>query len=544
MKLLVFTTFLIIFFLASCNEKESLTENTDSQVESLSALKDKDEALAQFRNELLVLLQNQDFRSLLKDEIGKKFDSQYDIIYDFIKEKEIIASSLKSSSTTNKLSVRSFFSKELKIEDKSLFKRPIQISIPVHFEDWDPLKSIPPVVILPADFNEDAYDEVEAICEDGSIIKLSTNVAPDFPVILICEAERVDEDMNLTVDNNGILQPKEKRIKAFDAYLNADKHLKSARIEADPFIIIYEDTLPIVTHNNEKSVNAIQFIGAGDYQYSFEQLIENNSIIQAPADNDIRLTYSAANRIELDWPSIPNANGYYVAYMSNIDSNWKYKFFPNAKAIFANLDETEEYSFQIHTVRGQYCSDNSVTQSKIVSGRNKNQAEYIDKIYISKAYFRSIEFWGYQHVELDIKGTRALEDLTTSEITDCRSYYVVSDDNVQGKTYHNHHFIFYWDVDAIGQSYSLTFVEDDGSGTADDIIASVDLITKAFLPSQYKTVWDKTFGTFQKIYEIAAKDEKIGTLQIKWHQPNSQVCEIHGSSFVVTMDHDKSGILF
>jgi len=380
MKLLVFTTFLIIFFLASCNEKESLTENTDSQVESLSALKDKDEALAQFRNELLVLLQNQDFRSLLKDEIGKKFDSQYDIIYDFIKEKEIITSSLKSSSTTNKLSVRSFFSKELKIEDKSLFKRPIQISIPVHFEDWDPLKSIPPVVILPADFNEDAYDEVEAICEDGSIIKLSTNVAPDFPVILICEAERVDEDMNLTVDNNGILQPKEKRIKAFDAYLNADKHLKSARIEADPFIIIYEDTLPIVTHNNEKSVNAIQFIGAGDYQYSFEQLIENNSIIQAPADNDIRLTYSAANRIELDWPSIPNANGYYVAYMSNIDSNWKYKFFPNAKAIFANLDETEEYSFQIHTVRGQYCSDNSVTQSKIVSGRNKNQAEYIDKI--------------------------------------------------------------------------------------------------------------------------------------------------------------------
>lgn len=78
----------------------------------------------------------------------------------------------------------------------------LQVSVPVHCEEWDPNTYIPLVAYLPYDYDEHIATEVEAYDVDGNIHYLSLDTEPDMPVIVVSMSERVSEVEALSIVNN------------------------------------------------------------------------------------------------------------------------------------------------------------------------------------------------------------------------------------------------------------------------------------------------------------------------------------------------------
>lgn len=133
-----------------------------------------------------------DFCLVLKDELMKKADGDYDVIL-----KHFLPAMVAKTNNTAIMACVGANRTALKsgsVETELLNKYPrMQITMPVNAEKWDG-KSKVHVVALPSNFQEGITKEVEAIAPDGSKVMLSTEKEPDFPVIVICENERSNKN--------------------------------------------------------------------------------------------------------------------------------------------------------------------------------------------------------------------------------------------------------------------------------------------------------------------------------------------------------------
>lgn len=156
------------------------------------------------------------FKKILGAEIAKKFDNDYDVLFDVM---------------TNKVNAKGeFFSKALAQRSADLSIQSLadsipylNISIPVHFDQWSTYDG--PIYVIPLRYDIDDM-EIEALPgydAQGNVKMFEMSAPPDYPVIVLGINERIDRMIEQRT--KGAI-PSVTPMAAGDGKINHDEYLR------------------------------------------------------------------------------------------------------------------------------------------------------------------------------------------------------------------------------------------------------------------------------------------------------------------------------
>lgn len=196
--------FIIIISILSCTTENDRSENKLNEGYSY-VKRDKDfDNLAKIVS--IALNKDRIFREIIKKEALIKFDGDYDILMSSFKGKTI---SDKNKSTLNISTYLSNYAKMLNIEFESNQKNEedyidyltnlypnLQISIPVHAEDWDD-SIAPKVTFIPVDIEENVTEFMTGY-DNQQQIQIDAINTPNEPIVVIglCERRVINDNEN------------------------------------------------------------------------------------------------------------------------------------------------------------------------------------------------------------------------------------------------------------------------------------------------------------------------------------------------------------
>lgn len=192
--------FLVYLSVASCNES---LNDIDKNVVSATFLEQSESNLIlkqKFSSALVkVLGQNEEVRSLIKEEALKQIDFDYDVLYCLIKDKQ-----LKNGVTLEEYLEKYLTSDELKCIHKQL--PPLTLFVPTLPENsfsvhsWNTIDELPAVAVKVSDNND-----VKIYYGNGETEVFPADIIPGFPVVVVKENERIvrnGEILSKTVSEN------------------------------------------------------------------------------------------------------------------------------------------------------------------------------------------------------------------------------------------------------------------------------------------------------------------------------------------------------
>lgn len=187
--------------LASCNSidpiedgsetddiKSTVTDNYDYYAENLGMAVHK------------AIADSPQARQLIKDEVMKKFDGDYDLLLSNAVSIQLDGDAMTRSAGTVTFGqlLESYIEAEPLTRSSESFldelmeKYPdMQISVPVHADEWDPQTYTPDVAIIPSDYVEFETETLPAIDAQGNDIEIDAINEPDVPVIVVSRSERL-----------------------------------------------------------------------------------------------------------------------------------------------------------------------------------------------------------------------------------------------------------------------------------------------------------------------------------------------------------------
>ncbi len=181
-------------FLISCEEDVNLSEN---QYENQSLMSRQAEPLSferasmsleYFARLVAKSMKESSMRHAIKEEALKKFDGDYDILYHKFAEKQLSGGNFRDLLAINGTS----FDRTIERLNKIAADMPLlQIAVPVNIEKWDTDNFTPLVAILDTDYDEATTKQVRAFDSDGNLHMLDVINAPDYPVVVISQNERL-----------------------------------------------------------------------------------------------------------------------------------------------------------------------------------------------------------------------------------------------------------------------------------------------------------------------------------------------------------------
>jgi len=167
-------------------EKSSDNEQRDAVVDEV--------LLKYFAMAMAKSLKHPDICKILKNKIGEKFDGDYDVLWEQIKNKRISGRDLR-------VLVESRFSERTrkllpitKIEEIPL----LQVALPVNFDDWDGESAIL-VAYTPLTKDDMEWEEIYAYDANLKEYILDAKTEPDFPVMVVGINERTDKEGNVVI---------------------------------------------------------------------------------------------------------------------------------------------------------------------------------------------------------------------------------------------------------------------------------------------------------------------------------------------------------
>jgi len=149
------------------------------------------------------IVDNDEFRRLVKSDALKQFDGDYDILVSDISSKRIPASNgLATKSVDGTVSVEELLEFYMPAEVKSAAGDSVlaklqeqypyaQISVPVHADEWDAENYVPLVAFLEDDYDDATVETIQAYDPDGNLVSVDAVNEPEDPVIVISTNERV-----------------------------------------------------------------------------------------------------------------------------------------------------------------------------------------------------------------------------------------------------------------------------------------------------------------------------------------------------------------
>ena len=127
-------------------------------------------------------------RTLIKTEALKKFDGDFDILYQNIKDRQVGGKTMNA--VLNENGSRSGASRKIPIAHLAAQMPLLNISVPVNIEKWNTGSFEPLVVVQSNVKDESKLKLIKAYDKTGKVHWLDAQKAPDFPVIVVGFNER------------------------------------------------------------------------------------------------------------------------------------------------------------------------------------------------------------------------------------------------------------------------------------------------------------------------------------------------------------------
>lgn len=136
---------------------------------------------------------NHEFRQIVHDAIGKRFDGDTEALWSSLAENPTFNRGITRRAAGSARSKRA-----QRIADVASDIPRLQIAVPEHFESWNPVKFQPLVAYFPVGVDDTTVKTLTAYDSQGNSVLLDAQVAPKQPVIVLGLNERTDEEGTLT----------------------------------------------------------------------------------------------------------------------------------------------------------------------------------------------------------------------------------------------------------------------------------------------------------------------------------------------------------
>lgn len=564
--------FWLFVVFVSC-EKSKVESGKGDLLHNKLNVEHKNAALNEIALATAKAVRNSSFRILIKEEVLKKYDGDFDVLFQFIKDKDLNVSSLKSSTDEGHLKtvkVGQLIAKNLGEGNQSeedlqeLISKidNLQLSVPVNVENWVAEDYEPLVAILPADYDEEKTKYIKAYDKEGKAYYLDAKEKPLYPVVVIGEAERVDERGKLAVDEYGVVVDESDRISIEDAYAYASGNgLKSfgfvsdvdrvRRMMASNFVeVIEDDVFSKMKDGLERQRAMTVMVDDSDRKalvIDQEHVVGNNSTnvlksTERPStpENVIALR-GEAKEITVTWKPVTDADYYWLywrwAGMGGYSNSYRMKVDPpSCSETLSDLVEGRQYWFAVSAVddgvesylSSDYCGSNYCRNSNKASLRTNNGWEILKKIYISNSYYNRIEGWPAGDLELDIRIGAADQNGVKEGIRKVPAQIASSD--IKGETYEIYYKMFKWDVEEKASVYKLYFLEDDGGNNKGASKSITIRYEKKFEPLNLNVAGELKLN-------FDDKDEEIGEMEVRWWDKVNDQYDVVAGGFKFVTGH-------
>ena len=149
-----------------------------------------------------VLVDIPESRKVVKEGIMLRFDDDYDILLTTLSKQKVSPSASLTmtkgalAETTFGSLLDSFLAGETKSDGLSVLEQlqeeypELQVSIPVHAEEWDPETYVPVVAYIPENLVDSTATVLPGFNQNGEYVEMDAQIVPDEPVIVISINER------------------------------------------------------------------------------------------------------------------------------------------------------------------------------------------------------------------------------------------------------------------------------------------------------------------------------------------------------------------
>lgn len=200
-----------------------------------------------------------DFREALKEEALKKFDGDYDVLYENIRSKTVkgkqVAAYLDKGETVKQAAIENI-----------LRKNPLlNISIPLHSEKWNTSKHS----LLVAAMDSEDSPILKAFDSQGKVYYLKHDIEPDVPVIVVGYNER------MAFDNGKYTRKDFVELDLIQSPIGGGKSGRTMSCSA-----------PYRNNNNYEYLSAMKFMDLGQYESWTRGAPEVKCRVYAPQSAD------------------------------------------------------------------------------------------------------------------------------------------------------------------------------------------------------------------------------------------------------------------
>ncbi|MET3129626.1 hypothetical protein ABID42_004752 [Arcicella rosea] len=203
----------IACLLYSCDKNDSFAPEEKSIEPVLIEQVDYDPKLEAVAKALAASMGEESVRTLIKTEALKKFDGDYDVLYQNIGEKAVSGKSFSSIIAQNAQKVN-IASRTMPFNELTSQIPLLNISVPVNIAKWNTSSFEPLVVVTPKIKDETKLTRVKAFDKAGNIHWLDAKKAPNYPVVVVGQNERLE------ISNTGEFKAKKGLLYNFDSAIS------------------------------------------------------------------------------------------------------------------------------------------------------------------------------------------------------------------------------------------------------------------------------------------------------------------------------------
>jgi hypothetical protein len=371
---------IIIFLISGCEKEEKLypEPKNQSRVPEEITLAEKNEMIENYAYILATSMYDNELRSTIKQEAQVKFDGDYDILSSNLESivmarKDIpVKEFLLSSANSRNCPLKSTTNKNKDLADNKFFNAVrktipnLQVSVPVHCDEWDTKNYVPLVAFLPSDYDERTTDSVVAFDSYGKKHLLSTAEEPAKPVLVVSISERVDQ--------NGT------KIGTTDEYM---KFMPNTTIQ------------PVTTLKSEPS-----------------------------GPKNLTISHGPARTIILQWTDVEDETGYEVWRMLQPNETHFYNLAKTIRNdngfVNGNIAVGTKVWYKVRALNNDGYSSWSPIMATTVSPRNDGEWLKIKRMKFSKSALRAVESWVSGAPELRLRIVQGSENGASTVFTSGR----------------------------------------------------------------------------------------------------------------------------
>lgn len=401
-----------VFFLVSCEKENEKTLNqaiTSVKLQSPLNIKETNAIIDEYARIIRTSMNDAEFRKILKEEVLKRFDGDYDVLVLNLHSKRINSINITVGERLASI-YNDFENKKFNMSGSDFINYVgtvipnLQIAIPELCEKWDDLSEVLDVIPLPIDFC-DTNSTIYAYSEDLKLKPVPVHIKPTVPFAIVGISERIN-----------------------------DKGVRIKDIESDEQIV----------------------------PYVFPQ-IEMITGLSYPASLSVMQGY--ANELDLEWSDVEDESGY-VIFRKHLSGDYEQlaEVGTNVNGyVDQNLIGGDKYSYYVCSKDAQgVLSAASPKKSTFASNRRDGQPLVIKRMRYSEEALDRVESWLRGAPEIRITVAHGTASATNAIKIHNSVYEPDRRKDICDKWwYHDIVIASNWYIDTYGTCLAIYITEDD-----------------------------------------------------------------------------------